>query len=849
MAAGCRTRGVGMRGRFGIPARPPRWEPRFLVIAAWTAMLTAASGYVTVADPRQEPSSAIPAPGSPRAMLNRYCVPCHNEKLRTGGLVLDKMDVGNVGAAADTWEKVVRKLRTRAMPPAGQLRPNEATYEAVATQLETDLDRAAAASPNPGKLPAFHRLTRTEYRNAIRDLLALEDLPKAVDLNSLLPADNSSTGFDNLADLLFVSSTQLEQYLSAAQKISRLAVGDPTIRILDTYRMSSEHSQDVPVEGLPIGTRGGTAIRTLLPLDGEYAIHIELTTAPREPQQIEVSVDGERVRLFTVSDKPEPDQPVRLGVKDVDPAPQNKFQRSSAETPLELEAGTLIPIDSSVVNRRFERDRQAEARRAAIANGFDLLLPMKAGPRVIVVTFIKHPSTPSENLVLPRQRGRGQLPGVASVTLKGPQNPAGPGDTPSRRRIFVCRPNDSERSGAGNEDPCAKQILSAVARRAYRRPVTDADLQPLLALYNAGRTQGFDAGIEQALERVLVSPQFLFRIERDPRPRRSSESEGSGGGPNTVYRISDLELASRLSFFLWSSIPDDELLDMAVRGKLKDPAVLEAQVRRMLADARAQSLASNFAAQWLYLRDVEAKTPSPRLFPDFDLSLAQDFQRETELFLESIFRENRSVLDLLSANYTFVNERLARHYGIGNVFGTNFRRVTYGDDSPRRGLLGHGSILMLTSYANRTSPVLRGKYVLSNLLGAPPPPPPPNVPALVTEAKDSGKRLSMRESMAQHRTNPVCANCHARMDPIGFALDNFDGVGRWRTVDESATPIDASGVFPDGTKFEGVAGLRQLLLRRPEQFVSTLTENLLTYSLGRSLAYYDAPAVRAIVRD
>jgi hypothetical protein len=370
--------------------------------------------------------------------------------------------------------------------------------------------------------------------------------------------------------------------------------------------------------------------------------------------------------------------------------------------------------------------------------------------------------------------------------------------------------------------------------------VTDADLQPLLSIYNAGRTEGgFNAGIEQALERILVSPQFLFRIERDP----------AKIAPNTVYRISDLELASRLSFFLWSSIPDDELLDVAVRGKLKDPAVLEQQVRRMLADARAETLASNFAAQWLYLRDVEAKTPSPRVFPDFDLSLAQDFQRETELFLESVFSEDRSALDLLSANYTFVNERLARHYGIRNVFGTNFRRITYSDDSPRRGLLGHGSILMLTSYANRTSPVLRGKYVLGNILGAPPPPPPPDVPALVTEAKDSGRRLSMREAMAQHRTNPVCANCHARMDPIGFALDNFDAVGRWRTVDESGTPIDGSGVFPDGAKFEGVAGLRQRLLSRPEQFVSTLTENLLTYSLGRSLAYYDAPAVRAIVRE
>jgi hypothetical protein len=666
-------------------------------------------------------------------------------------------------------------------------------------------------------------------------LLALQDLPKAVDLESLLPADNSSTGFDNLADLLFVSTTQLEQYLSAARKIARLALGDPAVRLLDTYNMSGEHSQDGHVEGLSLGTRGGMAIRTLLPRDGEYNIHVELTAAPREPEQLEVTVDGERMKLFTVSDKLNPDQAARPAAGDAGSAlttPPN------ASTQLELDPGTPIQVDS-VLNRRFERDRQADARRAAIAKGFDVLVPLKAGPTVVGVTFINRSSGPSENLVLPRLRGKGQLIGVASVTVNGPRNPTGPGgDTPGRRRILVCDP-----SHGVEEARCAKEILSTLARRAYRRPVNDADLQPLLAIYDAGRAEGgFDAGIERALERVLVSPQFLFRIERDPATRRPLDSA-------RVHRITDLELASRLSFFLWSSIPDDELLTMAVAGKLKDPAVLEQQVRRMLADARAGTLASNFAAQWLFLRDVEQKSPSPRFFPDFDLSLARDFERETELFLESVFTEDRNVLDLLRADYTFVNERLARHYGMPNVFGTNFRRVTYSDDSPRRGLLGHGSVLMLTSYANRTSPVLRGKYVLSNILGAPPPPPPPNVPALVTEAGDSGKRLSMRDSMAQHRTNPVCATCHARMDPIGFALDNFDAVGRWRTVDDSGTPIDASGVFPDGTRFDGIAGLRQLLLRRPEQFAGTLTENLLTYSLGRSLAYYDAPAVRVIVRE
>ena len=796
----------------------------YLVIVVWTATLTVASGYVNVADPPQQSSVASAAPVSPRTVLNRYCVSCHNEKLRTAGLALDAIDAGNVAAGAETWEKVVRKLRSRAMPPASSPRPDDATYDAVATQLERDLDRLAAARPNPGNLPAFHRLTRTEYRNAVRDLLALEDLPKSVDLEALLPADNSSTGFDNLADLLFVSTTQLEQYLSAAQKISRLAIGDPSIRLVDTYNMSSEHSQDVHVEELSLGTRGGLAIRTLLPLDGEYNIHVELTAAPREPERLEVTVDGERTRLFTV---PDPNQAASPA------APSEPPQKASSQQ-LELDPGTPIQIDS-VVNRRFERDRAADARRAAIARGFDVVVPLKAGPRVIGITFINRSSGPSENLVLPRQRGRGLLPGVASVTIKGPQNPTGPGaDTPSRRRLFVCRP-----ANPGDEARCAKEVLSTLARRAYRRSVTDADVQPLLAVYNSGRSDGFDAGIQQAVERVLVSPQFLFRIERDP------VSVPASG----VYRISDVELASRLSFFLWSSIPDDELLNVAIAGKLKDPPVLEQQVRRMLADARSETLATNFAAQWLFLRDVEAKTPSPRFFPDFDLTLTQDFQRETELFLQSVFREDRSVLDLLRANYTYVNERLARHYGIRNVFGTNFRRVAYADDSPRRGLLGHGSILILTSYANRTSPVLRGKYVLSNLLGAPPPPPPPNIPALVTEEADSGKRLSMRESMAQHRTNPVCANCHARMDPIGFALDNFDAVGRWRTADESGAPIDGAGVFPDGTKFDGIAGLRELLLRRPDQFVGTLTENLLTYSLGRSLAHFDAPTVRAIVRE
>ena len=505
---------------------------------------------------------------------------------------------------------------------------------------------------------------------------------------------------------------------------------------------------------------------------------------------------------------------------------QQRSAPAAAETVAEKldEIATEIKINS-VVNRRFELDRRNEARRKALAKGFDVDVPMKAGPRAIAVTFLKHTSAKGEALIRPRLRGRGQLPAIASVTIRGPQKISGAGDTPSRRRIFICTPAE-----AG----CAKKILSSLARRAYRRPVSEADLQPLLSIYEAERSEsGFEAGIKQGLERILVSPQFLFRIERQP----AKVAAGS------VYRISDLELASRLSFFLWSSIPDEELLELAVRGKLSNRTVLDQQVRRMLRDSRSEALATNFAAQWLYLRDVHAKTPSPRLFPDFDLSLRDAFERETTLFLESVFREDRSVIDLLRSNDTFMNERLAKHYGVPNVLGNNFRRVTYPEDNPRRGLglLGHSSILTLTSYANRTSPVLRGKYVLGNLLGAPPAPPPPNIPALATENKESGKVLPMREALAQHRANPACAGCHAAMDPIGFAMDNFDALGRWRTVDASGATIDPSGVLPDGTRFEGVAGLRQVLLSHPERFVSTLTENLLAYAVGRSLEYYDQP--------
>jgi mono/diheme cytochrome c family protein len=785
-----------------------RMKRLFPLIAGWVAIT--ASGSAQGVAPRQQPATAAPAAVAAydvpaRAVFDKYCVTCHNQKLKTGGLMLDTLDPANVAEGAATWEKVVRRLRGGSMPPAGMPRPDPAIYDSVAGFLETELDRAAAAAPNPGKVPAFQRLTRTEYQNAIRDLLALDDLPKAMEIALLLPADNSSSGFDNLRELLFVSETQLDQYLSAARKISRLAVGDRSIPpILDTYRVSPDLPQDGHIEGTPFGARGGAVIHTTLPLDGEYGIEVELAGATLG-DQFEASVDGERVHLFTVVEPPAP-----------------------KEDPITDDKTSLKDIGS----HKFMRDRIA-SRRAAMNKGFEARIPMKAGQREIVVTFLKHTSARGEEVVRRALRGRGGQPGVSTITLRGPYTITGPGETASRKRIFACRP-----SGTADETRCARQIISTLARRAYRRPLTEADVQELLPFYASGKAEGgFETGIQWALERILVSPEFLFRVEMDKK-----------GGPNSTYRVSDVELASRLSMFLWSSIPDDELLAVAEQGKLKDRAVLERQVRRMLADPRSRSLVTNFAAQWLYLRDLQAKNPNSRFFRDFDKGLQQDFERETDLFVDSILREDRSVLDLLNANYTFVNERLAKHYGIPGVYGSEFRRVTLSDDSPRRGLLGKGSILTLTSYATRTSPVLRGKYILNTLLGTPPPPPPPNIPALAEKAND-GKALSMREAMARHRANPVCASCHARMDPLGFAMENFDAVGQWRTRAESGEALDVSGVYQDGAKFDGIAGLREQLMRRPDQFLIGMTENLLTYAVGRKAAYYDAPAIRAIVRE
>jgi len=744
-------------------------------------------------------------PVEARALLDRYCVACHNQKLKTAGVTFDTMDVANAGADAEVWEKAVRKLRAGLMPPPGRPRPDKPTYAAFASWLEGELDRAAAGHPNPGRTEPFHRLNRAEYQNAIRDLLALE-----IDVSSLLPVDDASYGFDNIAGVLKVSPTLMERYLLAAQKISRVAIGTPALfPDVETVRIPADFPQDDRVDGLPFGTRGGTLIRYSFPVDAEYVIQVRLSRRgtsggeevdiPRfaDSHDLEVSLDGERLQVFTLGGE----------------APPPEGQRGT-----QYQQGSRSDLDAN----------------------WSVRIPVRAGPREIKVAFLKKSSAAAETVRLPFLRpyaGAGgdtrYQPYLGAVTISGPFESSGVGNTPSRDRVFVCQP---ARSAA--EAACAETILATLARRAYRRPVTEVDLQRLLPFYREGRSErDFDTGIQRALERLLVSPQFLFRVERDP----------DRVPPNTNYRISDLELASRLSFFLWSSIPDEELLDLAVKGKLGDAVALERQVRRMLADTRSQALVSNFAGQWLFLRNVPSLVPDLDVFPDFDESLRLALQRETELFVESIMREDRSALELLTANYTFVNERLARHYGIPNVKGSHFRRVSVTDDE-RGGLLGHGSILAVTAYPHRTSPVLRGKWVLENLLGTPPPPPPPNVPDL-KEKNAAGEVLSMRERMAQHRSSPVCASCHSMMDPAGLSLETFDAVGKRRVVDEAFLPIDASGVLPDGTAFEGVAGLREVLLSRSDRFVTALTEKLLTYALGRGLEHYDAPAVRKITRE
>jgi mono/diheme cytochrome c family protein len=757
----------------------------FIVLIAIAATLSTAQAQ------RQTPVGGTSA--TTAAFFNQYCVTCHNPTAKTAGLVIDPTSLSNVPSHPELWEKVIRKLRSGTMPPSSAPRPAQTSYDAAAGFLETEVDRAAAAKPQAGFVAPLHRLTRTEFQNAVRDLLALEALPKEMDFSVLLPQDNVSSGFDNIADLLFVSPTTMERYLDAARKISRMAIGDPNMPLMvNIHRLSPEQWQDEQVEELPFGTRGGLAIRSYFPVDGEYNLKLELAGAARDPNEIDVTIDGERVQLIGIG-------------------------------------------GGGARGGRGGRGRGGGTGEPPM----DFRIPIKAGSHLVGVTFVAHDQARDEETLRPRMRSRGTQPALGAVTITGPTNVRPGGDSPSRRRIFVCRPAAGATAVA--ETACARRILSTLARRAYRRPAIDADVDLLMPFYTAGRSEaGFDKGIQNALERLLVSPQFLFRIEHDPANNRAV--------PDRAYSITDLELASRLSFFIWSSIPDDELLDAAIAGKLRTTAGLDQQVRRMLADSRSESLVSNFASQWLYLNDIDAKEPDEILFPDFDETLRTALRKETDLFLDSILRENRSVLDLLTANYTFVNERLAKHYGIPNVQGSYFRRVTFPADNPRGGLLGQGSILTITSYANRTSPVLRGKWVLENLLAAAPPPPPPNVPALKTDAPEPGKTLAMRDAMTQHRANPACAGCHARMDPIGFAMENFDAVGKWRTRD-SGNRIDASGEFPGGVRFDGPAGLKKALMEHPEQFVSAMTEKLLMYAIGRNLQYYDGPAVREIVRQ
>jgi hypothetical protein len=725
-------------------------------------------------------------------MLDRYCVSCHNERTKTAGLTLDTLDVGRVPERAETWEAVVRKLRAGAMPPAGMPRPDQATHDGVVGWLESALDRAAEARPNPGR-PVLHRLNRVEYANAIRDLLALD-----VDTASLLPPDDSSSGFDNNADVLGVSPSLLERYLSAAADISALAMGNRNLAPRsETYNVRGDLTQNGHIEGLPIGTRGGLLIRHTFPLDGEYVIKTRLLDTAsgtirglQYPHQAEVLLDGERLRLASMG-----------GDADFEQAVENSTASATA------------------VNGRLT-----------------VRVSVTAGPHMVAATFLQRTAAAGGERLQRFLRStistsdHTGLPHIASITIEGPFNVTGPGDTPSRRRILICQPKTQ-----AAEASCAASIIGTLARRAYRRPVAAAELTRLTAFFEAGRREGgFEAGIERALRAILASAPFLFRVEREP-----------SAAPGTPYRLSDVEIASRLSFFLWSSIPDDELLAVASRGQLRNPAVLERQVRRMLADPRAQALVVNFAGQWLQLRNLRASSPDQNEFPDFDDNLRQAFRRETELLFDSIIKEDRNVLDLMTADYTFVNERLARHYGMPNVYGSQFRRVPVTDET-RKGLLGKGAILLVTSQPNRTSPVVRGKWILENLLGTPPPRPPANVPPL--EEAASGKPRTLREQMEAHRANPVCAACHKIMDPLGFALENFDAVGAWRTRDAGA-PIDASGQLTDGTPVDGVVTLRQGLLKRPEVFVATVTEKLLTYALGRGLAHFDQPTVRRIVRQ
>jgi hypothetical protein len=731
-------------------------------------------------------TSAADEPAMLREFVKNHCLDCHDGKTKAGELRLDEAVGSELERNADVWEKVVRKLTARQMPPKDSPRPAEREYATVVAHLEQALDAAAKKKPNPGRTETFRRLNRTEYQNTIRDLLALD-----VDVTTLLPADEISHGFDNIT-ITDLSPTLLSRYVSAAQRISRMAVGRaPRVAGGDTFRVRPDVTQDVHLEGLPLGTRGGIMVPYHFAQDGEYEIQLHLmrdrneeVEGLRDTHELELSLDRKRIELFTIK-----------------PPPRGQSDQT---------------IDANLTKR----------------------VKVTAGPHKVVAAFLKKGASLLEterqplNVHFNFYRHPRIGPAVYELSIVGPLEPGKRGETPSRQKIFVCQP-----ANAAEEAVCAERIVGNLARRAYRRPVTSEDLEAPLEMYRAGHAEGgFEAGIEMALSSILVNPQFLLRVERDPANAKSGEA----------YKVSGVELASRLSYFLWSSLPDEELLDLAVQGELSKTDVLEKQVRRMLADERARSLVTNFAGQWLYLRNLDSVIPDMRLFPDFDDNLRQALKKETELFFESVMREDRSALDLIRADYTFLNERLAKHYGIPHVYGSDFRRVMVNDATHRGGLLRHGSILTVTSYATRTSPVIRGYWVLKNLVGMPPPPPPPNVPAL--DDNKVSASLPVRERLKQHRANAACASCHEMMDPVGFSLDNYDAIGRWREH-EAGQPIDSAGSLPDGSQFVGAAGLEQALLARPELFVGTLTDKLMTFGLGRGIEHYDGPAIRKIVND
>ncbi|HXP87976.1 MAG TPA: DUF1592 domain-containing protein [Bryobacteraceae bacterium] len=788
------------KGKSGV--RRPRAKQQhshrniLLGLAAALAMV-AVPGYLQIA--RSQQAASVPAaPAAPalatsaaseRALLDKYCVTCHNQRLKTAGLLLDQLDLTHVHDHAEVWEKVVRKLRAGMMPPTGMPRPDAPVMESMISYVEKELDRTAVANLVP---PGMHRLNRTEYTNAVRDVLGLE-----VDATKFLPPDDSTHGFDNIAGALTLSPALMEAYLSAAGKISRLAIGDVSAPTQAVFEVPADTAQNYHIEGLPFGTRGGILIKYQFPADGEYTFKVKGVTGYFQAvlggvkgEQLEVTVDGERVKLFD-------------------------WDKEIANTTGDGKATQRIPV--------------------------------KAGLHTVGVTFLATNDVPGSELNRPFQRTMntpGSIPGflfyphVGQVWIEGPYNAVGASDTASRRKIFVCRPAKND------EDACARTIMSALVKHAFRRPATSADLAALTEFYRDGRSDGgsFDDGIEAALQRVLADPEFVYRSEPEP--------AGLATGKN--YRVSDLALASRLSFFLWSSVPDDELIDLAAQGKLKDPAVLEKQVRRMLADPKSEAMITNFTGQWLGVRSLKTSEPVVNLFPDFDDNLRAAYQREIELFFGSIAREDRSILDLLTANYTYVNERLAKHYGIPNIYGPQFRRVTLPAElDMRRGLLGKGGLMTLTSNAARTSPVARGKWFLQTFYGISPPDPPPNVPVIKEKPVDStgnAKAPTMRQTMEEHHTNPVCASCHKIFEPIGLAMENFDAVGSWRTQDEGS-PIDATGVLVDGTKVDGVASLRKALVSHSDQFERVVAEKLLTYALGRGVEYEDMPMVRSIVHE